>query len=433
MKRFSTTLLLLVLAACGGGSGDANTPGPPGTLQFLETSFDASEGTVVNIIVARNGGSSGVVSVDYVAAGGTAVAGVDYPVTNGTLTYADGVFRNQTISIPMTDDDTVENTETLTVTLSNVSGATLGANASATVSIIDNDRAMLPITADNARAITADVLEAITSTVELVDILDFVGIPVVAGTNSSLAKVVAAVVLPETVLCDTGEATVTWSDVDNDLVISTGDTFDALFIMCFFADTGTTLDGATSLTDMIVTGDPVNQIAPWRLETTIGFDNLAGTDAAGTVILDGSLDLDLGSSDNVIVDLSIGIASLAAWESFFDYDTLTDYVLIATFRFYAMANVLTEVIRTSGTLAKPYLPGPDLFLLEGTVTFETLQDFTVIGDDNPSAGQLLISDSSSSVLVTVLDNINVQLEIDLELDGTIDETIVVPWSEFDID
>jgi hypothetical protein len=57
----------------------------------------------------------------------------------------------------------------------------------------------------------------------------------------------------------------------------------------------------------------------------------------------------------------------------------------------------------------------------------------VIGDDNPSAGELLISDSSSSVLVTVLDNINVQLEIDLELDGTIDQTIVVPWSELDID
>jgi hypothetical protein len=331
----------------------------------------------------------------------------------------------------MTDDNTVENIETLTVTLSNVSGATLGANASATVHIIDNDWALLPITADNARAITADVLEAITSTVELVDILDFVGIPVIAGTNSSLAKVMAAVVLTETVLCDTGEATVTWNDVDNDLVISTGDTFDVLFVMCFFADTGTTLDGAMSLTDMIVTGDPVNQIAPWRLETTIGFDNLAGTDAAGTDRLDGSLDLDLGSSDNVIVDLSIGTALLNAWDdtSWVDFFTLTDYVLIATFDL----NALTEVIRTSGTLTKAYLPGSDLFVAPGTVTFETLQDFTVTGDDNPSAGQLLISDSSSSVLVTVLDNINVQLEIDLELDGTIDQTIVVPWSELDID
>ena len=70
---------------------------------------------------------------------------------------------------------------------------------------------------------------------------------------------------------------------------------------------------------------------------------------------------------------------------------------------------------------------------EGTVTFETLQEFIVIGDDNPSTGQLLISDSSSSVLATVLDNISVQLEIDLDLDGTIDQMMIVPWSELDID
>jgi len=419
-----------MLGACGGSSGGGgSTPATPGTLQLGSTSYDVTEGAVVNIIVTRSGGSSGAVSVDYATSDGTAVAGTDYPATTGTLTYADGVSGNQTISIPINDDNTVENPDTFTVTLSNVSRAILGANSSATVNIIDNDRAILPITADNARAITADVLEAITSTVELVDILDFVGIPVIASTNSGRAKLLAAVALPDSVPCDTGEATVTWNDVDNDLVISTGDTIDVLFVMCFFADTGVTLDGATSLTDIIVAGDPVNQIAPWRLATTIGFDDLAGTDAAGTVVLDGSLDLDLGSNDNVIVDLSIGTVWLTAWEGFIDYDTLTNYVLIGTFDL----NALTEVIRTSGTLAKPYLPGPEAFFAEGTVTFETLQDFTVIGDDYPSAGQLLISDSSSSVLVTVLDNISVQLEVDLDLDGTIDETIVVAWAELDFE
>jgi hypothetical protein len=32
----------------------------------------------------------------------------------------------------------------------------------------------------------------------------------------------------------------------------------------------------------------------------------------------------------------------------------------------------------------------------------------------------------------VLDNINVQLDIDLDLDGTIDETMMVAWDELDI-
>ena len=52
----------------------------------------------------------------------------------------------------------------------------------------------------------------------------------------------------EIIACDTGEATVTWNDADNNLVISTGDTFDVVFAMCFFADTGTTFDGPISLT-----------------------------------------------------------------------------------------------------------------------------------------------------------------------------------------
>ena len=69
----------------------------------------------------------------------------------------------------------------------------------------------------------------------------------------------------------------------------------------------------------------------------------------------------------------------------------------------------------------------------GPVTFETLKNFVILADENPSSGQLLISDNSSSVLVTVLDNINVQLDIDVDLDGLIDRTIVVTWTELDID
>ncbi len=72
-------------------------------------------------------------------------------------------------------------------------------------------------------------------------------------------------------------------------------------------------------------------------------------------------------------------------------------------------------------------------LLEGSVTFETLEDFVGMFDDNPFAGQMLISDDSSSVLVTVVDNISVLLDIDFDLDGIIDQTIEVTWAELDID
>jgi len=282
----------------------------------------------------------------------------------------------------------------------------------------------LPITASNAQDITAAVLGAITLGVEIVDIVDVIGLPPIGGTNPRLAKPSVrdtfADIFTEILACDTGEVTGTWNDADNNLMISTGDTFDFVFDMCFFVDSGTTLDGATSLTNMVVTGDPFNQIAPWGLAITFGFDNLSGTDSAGTAIIDGGLDLDMSSDDNVVVNLSIVTASLTAQQSGISV-TLTDFVLAETIDL----NVLTLVISANGTLTSN--------LLGGNITFETLQDFMVIGDDNPSAGQLLISDSSSSVLVTVLDNISVQLEIDLDLDGTIDEMIVVTWAELDID
>ena len=277
----------------------------------------------------------------------------------------------------------------------------------------------LPITAANAADITTIVLEAIISTVEIVDIVDVIGLPPIGGTNQGITKPPIRDIFTEILACDSGEATITWNDADNNDTISTGDTFDIVFDMCFFADTGATLDGATSFTNMVVTGDPINQIAPWRLAISFGFDNLSGTDSAGTAIIDGDLTLDMSSTDPVVVNLSIAATSLTVEQSG-NSETLSEYMLTETIDL----NLLTQVIGSSGNLSST--------LLEGNVTFDTLQDFMVIGDDNPSAGQLIINDSSSGVLVTVLGNINVQLDIDLALDGTVDETIVVTWSELDV-
>jgi hypothetical protein len=134
---------VLSTLATGGGGGGGGGGGTPGTLQISGTTFDAIEGTVANIRVSRSGGSSGAVSVDYATIDGTAEGGTDFTAANATLTWADGVSGNQTISIPITDDTTAESLESFTVMLSNVSGATLGANTSATVNIVDNDAATL--------------------------------------------------------------------------------------------------------------------------------------------------------------------------------------------------------------------------------------------------------------------------------------------------
>ncbi len=419
MKRTLTTTLLLILAACG---SDGNVSGTVagggvtnagGTIQLGGTTYDVTEGTVVNILVTRSGGSSGVASVDYATSDGTAVAGMDYPATSGTLTFADGVSGIQEISIRIPDDNTAEVAETFTVTLSNVSGAALGVSSSATVSIVDAS-AGLPITDDHARAITEEVLWAVTWPDYVIDLLDLIGLPVVAKAPQVLAQnAVIMDVSTNVIACDPGEASVTWDDADNNLVISTGDTFDVVSEHCGFADSGGWwFSGAMSVTNLVVTGDPFNRIAPWSLALSVGLEALP---------FSGDLDLDVNSEDNVVVDRSIATASLWAVDIGFNPHTVSDYVLTESLDL----NALTQVGNVSGTFTNPYR--------EDAVVFETLRDFVIMADENPSAGQLLISDNSASVLITALDNINVQLEIDIDLDGTIDQTIVVTWAELGID
>ena len=121
-------------------------PQPAGTLQFAQSSYSIAEnGGAILITVTRTGGSSGAVTVNFATAGGSASPGADFQAASGTLTWANGDTAGKTISIPIVDDNVVENTETFQVILSNPSGgATLGAPATATVSIADNDVATGP-------------------------------------------------------------------------------------------------------------------------------------------------------------------------------------------------------------------------------------------------------------------------------------------------
>lgn len=134
------TFGLLTIIGCEDDGIGSNT-NQPGTVQFISTSYNVTEGTdgFVNIIVARSNGSNGTVSVEYATDDGSAMAGSDYAAMNGSLIWTDGLSGNQTIVVPITDDNTAETSESFMVTLSNVSLATLGADSATTVTIIDDD------------------------------------------------------------------------------------------------------------------------------------------------------------------------------------------------------------------------------------------------------------------------------------------------------
>jgi hypothetical protein len=76
--------------------------------------------------------------VQYATSNGTAVGGVDYTGTSGTLTF-NPKTKKRTFTVPIVTDTLDENDKTILLTLSSPSGGMLGGQDSAVITIVDND------------------------------------------------------------------------------------------------------------------------------------------------------------------------------------------------------------------------------------------------------------------------------------------------------
>jgi uncharacterized delta-60 repeat protein len=119
-----------------------------GVLGFSAASYSALENAGNAIItVLRTNGTVGVVTVNYASSAGTATpsgAGQDYTNVSGTLSYLSGE-TSKTFAVPIVNDATVENDETITLTLTFPTGGAALDSAVlpviSTLTIIDDDLA----------------------------------------------------------------------------------------------------------------------------------------------------------------------------------------------------------------------------------------------------------------------------------------------------
>jgi hypothetical protein len=92
-----------------------------------------------SIAIRRRGNTSVACSVRVAASGGTATGGSDYTAVSKVVSFAAGE-TSKTVSVPITDDKSVEGNETVGLALSSPStGAVLGSPSTATLTITDND------------------------------------------------------------------------------------------------------------------------------------------------------------------------------------------------------------------------------------------------------------------------------------------------------
>ncbi|HLL13498.1 MAG TPA: Calx-beta domain-containing protein [Pyrinomonadaceae bacterium] len=128
------------------------------TIQFAQANFRSSEGAArATLVITRTGDTAGTTTagvqyqtvddpaaVPCATANGTAYARCDYATTIDLVTFAPGE-ESKEVYIPLVDDAHVEGDETVQVTLGRPGGmAVLGAVATATLTITDNDAAGAP-------------------------------------------------------------------------------------------------------------------------------------------------------------------------------------------------------------------------------------------------------------------------------------------------
>ncbi|WP_404437720.1 DUF4082 domain-containing protein [Bradyrhizobium daqingense] len=111
----------------------------PSTISMADMAVSVSETTPsATLTLLRNGSIDQPATIQFTTSNGSALAGSDYTASSGTVTFAAGQ-PSQTISVPIINDSAGEADESFTVTLSNPTGAALGAQTTTTVSILDND------------------------------------------------------------------------------------------------------------------------------------------------------------------------------------------------------------------------------------------------------------------------------------------------------
>jgi len=129
---------------------DTPTINPPPSVTATEGDAEAPTPDPT-ITVTLSNPASQVVTVNYSTANGTAIAGLDYTATSGTLTFNVGDTQKSFV-MALLRDKRPEQTETFFINFSGASGGNLGASQTV-VTILDDDHSYTLYNAANANTI----------------------------------------------------------------------------------------------------------------------------------------------------------------------------------------------------------------------------------------------------------------------------------------
>ena len=136
----------------------------PAALRVADAEVREGPGATLAFAVTLSRATSAVVNVDYATSDGTAQAGADYTTQSGTVTFAPGETA-KTVNVDVLNDAHDEGSETMTLTLSNATGAYLD-DAVATGTITNADPIPQAWATRFGRTVGTHVVEALTQRFE---------------------------------------------------------------------------------------------------------------------------------------------------------------------------------------------------------------------------------------------------------------------------
>ena len=202
-------------------------------------------------------------------------------------------------------------------------------------------------------------------------------------------------------------------DVENPLTLTADDTFTVLYTMCDDGN-GEVVDGQIDFTVGDFTGDLQGGVYMLAMDAIV--TNLQVITGSDTLTHNGDTALTLDTTDAPFIDAGTSGTSMTI-DSNASSETLMNFQSSQTVD-GAQQN-LPYTMSASGTI--------DTTQLSGVVRYSTPLQFSGEGADYPSAGVLLVEGANSSARLTAVDNVNVMLELDVNGDGVVDQTIETTW------
>ena len=380
------------------------------TVDFNLTSSSAAESSSsANLTIDLSDSYSENVTVDYTVTGTATGSGTDYTLANGTLTITSG-NTSGTITIASIVNDTLdENNETVIVTLSNPSNATLGSDTVHTYTIIDNDN--LPVVDFNTT--TSSGAESVTSKALTVDLTPVSGRDVTvdyaitgtatgSGTDYTLANGTLTISAGNT----TGTITIA-SIVDDAL-----DEVDETVVVTLSNPSNATL-GSDDTHTYTITDDDDPPVIDFNTTSSSGLESVSSKDL--------TVDLSAASSKDVTVNFTVtGTASGSGTDYTLDNGNIT-IAAGTTSGTITISNILDDVLDEANETVIVTLSNPGNASLGSddahTYTITDNDDAPVV-DFNTTTSNGAESTSSKAITVDLSAASGQDVTVDFALTGT---------------